>query len=96
MKERFLSSKEIARLRAAVEESPNPMLAPIVTLLLLTGCRKRELLNSTWDQFDLGRKSRRIPLSKSGKARDVPPSDEAVKMLEALPRFKDCPTSCRM
>lgn len=91
MKERFLSADEIARLRAAVEESPNPMLAPIVTLLLLTGCRKRELLDSTWDQFDLDRKSWRIGMSKSGKARHVPLPDEAIKVLEALPRFKGCP-----
>lgn len=87
MKERFLSSEEIARLRAAVEESPNPMLAPIVTLLLLTGCRKRELLDARWDQFDLERKTWRIPMSKSGKARHVPLSDEALKVLEALPRL---------
>lgn len=91
MKERFLSAEEIARLRVAVEESPNPMLAPIVTLLLLTGCRKRELLDSTWDQFDLERKTWRIPMSKSGKARHVPLSDEAITVLEALPRFDKCP-----
>lgn len=90
-KERFLSAEEIGRLRAAVEESPNPMLAPIVTLLLLTGCRKRELLDAKWDQFDLERKSWRIPMSKSGKARHVPLSDEALKVLEALPRFNGCP-----
>ncbi|KTR84456.1 hypothetical protein NS277_04720 [Novosphingobium barchaimii] len=90
-KERFLSAEEIARLRAAVEESTNPMLAPIVTLLLLTGCRKRELLDATWDQFDLDRKSWRIPMSKSGKARHVPLSDEAMKVLDALPRFRGCP-----
>ena len=90
-KERFLSAEEIGRLRAAVEESPNPMLAPIVTLLLLTGCRKRELLDAKWDEFDLERKSWRIPMSKSGKARHVPLSDEALKVLEALPRFLGCP-----
>jgi len=89
-KERFLTAEEITRLRAAMEQSPNPMLAPIVTLLLLTGCRKRELLDAKWDQFDLERKSWRIPMSKSGKARHVPLSDEALKVLEALPRFRNC------
>ncbi|MDB5684880.1 MAG: hypothetical protein JWM75_2578 [Sphingomonas bacterium] len=86
-KERFLSAEEIGRLRAAVEQSPNPLLAPIVTLLLRTGCRKRELLDATWDQFDRERKSWRIPMSKSGKARHVPLSDEAIKVLEALPQL---------
>ncbi len=91
--ERFLTPAETQRLRQAVEASPNTMLAPIVALLLLTGCRKRELLDATWDEFRLEQGFWRIPTekSKTGKARQVPLSATALAVLEAIPRFKDCP-----
>jgi integrase len=89
--ERFLSADETQRLRRAVEESPNPILAPIVALALMTGCRKRELLDAKWDEFRLDQRLWRIPTSKTGKPRHVPLSDDAVAVLRALPRYEDCP-----
>lgn len=89
--ERFLSADETGRLRRAVEESPNPMLTPIVAVLLMTGCRKRELLDAKWDEFRLDQRQWRIPTSKSGKPRHVPLSDDAVAVLRALPRVEGCP-----
>lgn len=89
--ERFLTAKETQRLKEAVDRSANPMLRYIVALLLLTGCRKRELLDAQWADFDLPQKRWRIPMSKSGKPRHVPLSDEAVAVLESVPRFDDCP-----
>jgi integrase len=35
-------------------------------MLLLTGARKRELLDSRWEHFDLESRDWRIPLSKNG------------------------------
>ena len=90
-KERYLSPAETQRLKRAVEDSPNPMLKYIVALLLLTGCRKRELLDAKWEEVNLDRKVWRIPTSKSGKPRHVPLSDEAVGVLKAVPRFGACP-----
>lgn len=89
--ERFLTAEETGRLQVAVESSPNPMLAPIVALLLLTGCRKRELLDAKWDEFRLDQKLWRIPTSKTGKPRHVPISDDALAVLKALPRYDGCP-----
>ena len=88
--ERFLSPAETARLRKAVEESPNPMLKYIVALLLLTGCRKRELLDAKWDEVNLEKKVWRIPTSKTGKPRHVPLSEDAIAVLKAVPRFEKC------
>lgn len=88
--ERFLSAAETQRLKKAVEDSPNELLAPIVALLLLTGCRKRELLDAKWDEFRLDLRSWRIPTSKTGKPRHVPLSDDAVAVLKALPRYDGC------
>lgn len=89
--ERFLSAAETQRLRSAVENSPNPSLAPIVGLLLHTGCRKRELLDAKWDEFRLDQRLWRIPTSKSGKPRHVPLSEDAIAVLKALPRYEGCP-----
>lgn len=90
-RERFLSPEEIERLREAVEQSSNKQLKHIVALLLMLGCRKRELLDAKWDGFDLERRTWRIPLAKSGKSRRVPLSSSAIAVLEKLPRFKDSP-----
>lgn len=90
-KERFLSPAETKRLQAAVEESANTQLKYVVALLLLTGCRKRELLDAKWDQIDIRRKVWRIPTSKNGRARHVSLSDDALAVLAELRRFKDCP-----
>lgn len=90
-RERYLTVEETQRLHAELERSGNPQLKNIVGLLLLLGCRKRELLDSRWEQFDLERRSWRIPLSKSGKARHVPLSNAALSVLAQLPRWDRCP-----
>lgn len=89
--ERFLSPAETARLKQAVDESPNPLLKYIVALLLLTGCRKRELLDARWDEVNIDRKVWRIPTSKTGKARHVPLSEDAIAVFQLIPRFGNCP-----
>lgn len=90
-RERFLTAEETRRLYDAIKQSPNPQLQYIVSLLLLLGNRKRELLNAKWEDFDLERRTWRIPLSKSGKSRHVPLSQAAIKVLEQIPRFENCP-----
>ena len=89
-RERYLNPEEVQRLNKAICDSENTQLKHIVALLLLTGCRKRELLDSEWGHFDLERRSWRIPMSKSGKARHVPLSDDVVSILSRLPRFDGC------
>ena len=90
-RERFLSQEEIIRLRDAVEKSACKQLKYIVALLLMLGCRRNELLQARWKDFDLERRTWRIPLSKSGKTRHVPLSSGALAVLAQLPRWKGCP-----
>lgn len=90
-RERFLTPAEAARLRAAVAESQNPMLAPIVELLLLTGARLRELLDARWEHVSVERQAWLIPTSKTGRSRHVPLSKAALATIQALPRFGTCP-----
>ena len=90
-RERYLSAEETQRLRQAIEDSPNVQLKHIVALLLLTGARKRELLDAKWEDFDLERRDWRIPMTKSGKARHVPLSTAVLDILKSLPRWQGCP-----
>jgi integrase len=89
--ERYLNAAETKRLKEAVDASPNPMLKYIVALLLLTGCRKRELLDAKWEEVNLERKVWRIPTSKTGKPRHVPLSEDAIAVFREIPRFGNCP-----
>ena len=90
-RERYLTAEEVQRLVACVRDSDNPQLQFIVPLLLLLGCRKRELLDSQWSHFDLERRTWRIPLSKNGKARHVPLSADVLAILAQVPRWEGCP-----
>jgi integrase len=90
-RERYLSPAEAKRLMAAVENSSNPQLKYIVGLLLLTGARVSELLHAEWRHIDLDKKQWLIPTSKTGKARHVPLSAQAIKLLSSVPRFDRCP-----
>ena len=90
-KERYLSAAETQRLHEALSQRGSPQLKSIVALLLLLGCRKRELLDARWEDVDLERRNWRIPLSKSGKARCIPISDRALEVLRGLPRWSGCP-----
>lgn len=90
-RERYLTTEETQRLIQIIQDSENSQLKYIVPLLLLLGCRKRELLDAKWDQFDLDRRLWRIPLCKSGKARHVPISDGVLHLLSQMPRWEGCP-----
>jgi integrase len=90
-KERYLSQEEAQRLYVAVRQSDNPMLQFIVPMLILTGARKREVLDSKWEDFDLARRQWRIPVTKTGKPRHVPLSDGVLRLLAAVPHYDDCP-----
>ena len=90
-RQRFLSIEEIERLRFAVEKSSNTQLKHIVNLSILLLCRKRELLDAKWTDFDIERRNWHIPMSKSGKARNVPLSTAALEILAQLPRWEGVP-----
>ena len=88
--ERYLSVEEAQRLYESVCKSENTMLQFIVPMLILTGARKREVLDAKWQDFDFTRRIWRIPMSKSGKARHVPLSDGAMTLLATMTRKPGC------
>jgi integrase len=89
-REVFLTAAQARRLREEVEKSSNTQLKYIVSLLLLTGARKSELLHAKWEHVDLERRVWLIPTSKNGQARRVPLSLPALKVIKELPRFPEC------
>lgn len=82
--ENYLKPEESERLFLSVASSPNKLLRHFVTIAILTGARKNELLTAKWIDFDLENRLWRIPMTKSGKPRTVPLSSEAIVALENL------------
>ena len=92
-RERFLSEAEVAKLSDALasmetEAAISPSAAAAVRLLLLTGCRKSEILTLRWDWVDPERKCLRLPDSKTG-AKIVPLAAAALELLEEFSRRND-------
>lgn len=89
VKERYLSTFEAQRLYVVLTRSDNVMLQYIIPMLILTGARKREVLDARWEDFDFERRLWRIHTTKLGKPRFVPMSDGVINLLESVPRH-DC------
>ena len=62
--------------------------ARALEFIILTGTRSGEVRKATWDEMDLSAGVWTIPAErmKAGKAHRVPLSDDAVSLLESLPR----------
>ncbi len=84
-RERFLSEREVAVLGEALteieaEDPRQSVMADAVRLLILTGCRKSEILTLRWAWVDGDHACLRLPDSKTG-AKVVPLADTALKLL---------------
>jgi diguanylate cyclase (GGDEF)-like protein/PAS domain S-box-containing protein len=88
-RERKLTAEDIERLRRAAEVSHNPQLGAIVTLLLTTRLRVRELLVAQWDDIDLENRTWRVP-GEDGNADSMSLSAAAIEVVRRLPRWEDC------
>ena len=88
-RERFLSEKETQRLMQSINHSINPMLKYIIPMLLLTGARKREVLDARWEEINIEKQCWRISNSKSGSERYVPLSATVVSLLAKIPKKGD-------
>jgi integrase len=92
-RERFLSEAELAKIANALavmeaEHRLSSTATAAIRLLLLSGCRKAEILALRWEWVDVERGCLRLPESKTG-AKVVPLGAAAVKLLAGLPRRGD-------
>ena len=93
--ERFLTRVELCRLGQALRVAPAERLASVhaaaaIRLLVLTGCRRNEILGLRWDDLNFDTGEMRLPDSKTG-VRMVPLTSAAADVLKGLPRSPDNP-----
>ena len=95
-RERFLTDAEFTRLGQVLDEvsgNGSQISAGAVTtirLLMLTGCRKNEIMTLPWENVDLGKAEMRIVDGKTG-SRTVHLSPSAADVLKSLPRVPGNP-----
>ncbi len=93
--ERFLTAEELHRLGRALDAAPAERLASThaaaaIRLLVLTGCRRNEVLGLRWEDLDFEAGEMRLADSKTG-ARVVPLPPAAARVLASLSRVPGNP-----
>ena len=92
-RERFLTDAEFTRLGRVLDEAVDSGSVPLtavtaIRLLMLTGCRKSEILTLRWSEVDLEAAELHLGDSKTGpRTVQLPPT--AVALMETLPRRDD-------
>ncbi len=94
-RERFLTEAEFRHLGAVLNEMEAEGRLPVypaaaIRLLMLTGCRRNEIVELQWKHVDLASGELTLPDSKTG-ARLVPLSPAAARVLAELPRIPGNP-----
>ena len=94
-RERFLTPDEFRRLGHVLDEAASCRRLSVysvaaIRLLLLTGCRKREILDLRWEDVDVNAGEIHLPETKTG-ARTVSLSPTAVRVLREIPRLTGSP-----
>jgi integrase len=89
-RDRWLKDEEMEKLWNVLDQYPGHVTAYAFKFLLITGARKGEVLNATWDQFDLenGVWSKPSHLTKQDKKEHLPISSKALELLEEIKKFK--------
>ena len=90
--ERYLSEFEYSKLgqalREAEAEGENKIGIAAIKLLMLTGCRKSEVLTLHWSEVDVERRCLRLKDSKTYE-KVVPLGATALQLIKDQPRFND-------
>jgi integrase len=90
-RQRTLEPAEIRLLWQATEGEPTTTypVGPYVRLLLILGCRRNELADATWNEFDVDGATWKLVETrvKNNETRIIPLPGMALDILRALPRF---------
>lgn len=88
-RDRWLDEQELNQFWDALENYPYHPATFVLKILLLTGARKSEVLQASWNQFDLERAVWTKPshLTKQKKREHLPLSEEVLEILYQLKRL---------
>jgi integrase len=84
-----LPYKEINSFMTALREIEG-MGARALEIIILTACRSSECRKATWDEIDFQERTWIVPAErmKAGKEHRIPLTNDAIKLLNNLPRFE--------
>lgn len=82
-RERVLSSEEIRRVYASLEEE-RPIISGFFKILFFMATRRSEVLGARWPDIDFEQKLWTIPETKGGRQHVLPLSSQAAALLEML------------
>lgn len=88
-RDRRLKPGELQRLQLALSSTRNSLIKPTISFAIETALRRGELLNLTWVSIDFTKRTAHIPHTKTGYARTVPLTDQAIAILNGLDRSSD-------
>lgn len=92
--ERFLSPQELARLGDALSKAErngtSPIAINVLRALILTGCRKSEILELLWNEVDFEQGYLRLTDSKT-REKAVPLGASALELFASIPRMSGNP-----
>jgi hypothetical protein len=88
--ERHLSEDEVCRLKQAALESPNQQLSHLISLLMVTGVRQRDLVEARWSDFDLDSGVWEMPCVSGKDSRALELSAQALELVRQIPRREGC------
>lgn len=90
-KQHFLSPEDVRSLMQAADTESNLYASAAIRMLLLTGCRREEILQARWEHVDLVGGTLYLPKTKSGRSRYVVLNDAALDLLKSLPKIETSP-----
>ncbi len=85
----FLSQDDLSIILKECDNSDNLFLGKIVRFLILTGCRKGEALQASWNQIDLQFGIWTVPMTKNGRPRRIFISSTCREFLQKLVEFRE-------
>lgn len=81
-----LDAEQTRKLLVSLSQDSNKIAAAGIAILILTGCRREEILSAKWDQVDFDKGTLFLPNTKNGHSRFVQLSDAALDVLRGVER----------
>ena len=86
-----LSPEEFARIIESCDADENPFAGALFKMAILTGRRLGELMRAKWEYLLIERCILTLPETKAGERQHAYLCDDAIKVLQSMPRLDDNP-----